>query len=133
MKKLSLIVLALLAAVTFAVAQQNSDKKVPKAIFEKNEHDFGKVEENKKTVSTTFKFKNEGNAPLIIQRVASTCGCTASDYTKEPILPGKEGNVTVTYSTTGRPGIINKSVTIFSNVPDSVYVLKIKGEVLRNK
>ena len=132
MKKLGLIVLALIAMVALASAQDQG-KKLPKAVFEKSEHDFGKVEEGKGTVSTVFKFKNAGEAPLFIQRAASTCGCTASDYTKEPILPGKEGSVTVTYTTTGRPGIINKSVTIFSNVPDSVYTLKIKGEVLRSK
>lgn len=130
MKKIALLVLALVAAVTFATAQ-NQGKKLPKAVFETNEHDFGKVEESKGAVSTVFKFKNTGDAPLIIQRAASTCGCTASDYTKEPVLPGKEGSVTVTYAASGRPGIINKSVTIFSNVPDSVYTLKIKGEVLR--
>lgn len=131
MKKLILILLALVATVSIASAQDA--KKAPKAVFEKNVHDFGKVEESKGTVSTVFKFKNEGNAPFIIQRSVSSCGCTASDYTKEPILPGKEGNVTVTFTTTGRPGVINKSVTLFTNVPDSIYYLKIIGEVIRNK
>ncbi len=133
MKKLALILFALIATVSIASAQSATEKKAPKAVFEKSVHDFGKVEESKGTVSTIFKFKNEGTSPFIIQRSVSSCGCTASDYTKEPILPGKEGSVTVTYSTTGRPGIINKTVTLFTNVPDSVYSLKIVGEVLRNK
>lgn len=133
MKKLGIILFALMMSLTFAVAQNNKGKKVPKAIFEKSEHDFGKVNESKGTVSTVFKFKNEGEAPLIIQRVASTCGCTATDYTKEPILPNKEGAITVSYGAAGRPGAINKSVTVFTNVPDSIYTLKIKGEVIRDK
>lgn len=133
MKKLGILLLTLLASVSLAIAQQPEGKKVPRAIFDKSEHDFGKVAESSKTVSAVFKFKNDGSAPLIIQRVAASCGCTASDYTKEPVLPGKEGTITVTYTTTGHPGNINKSVTVISNVPDSVYTLKIKGEVFRDK
>lgn len=131
MKKLGLILLSLVLVVGFASAQ--SDKKAPKATFTKTVHDFGKINEDDKTATTEFTFKNDGNAPLIIQRVHASCGCTTPDYTKEPILPGKEGKITVTYSTVGRIGVFDKSVTVFSNVPDQVYILKIKGEVLRGK
>lgn len=131
MKKLSLILLTLVMVVGLASAQDA--KKAPKATFSKTTHDFGKIKEDDKTATTTFKFKNDGNAPLIIQRAQASCGCTTPDYTKEPILPGKEGTITVTYSTVGRIGVFDKNVTIFSNVPDQVYILKIKGEVLRGK
>lgn len=139
MKKLSLILLTLVMAVGFASAQ-GADKqtkaskttKAPKATFAKTVHDFGKVKEDDKTATTTFKFKNEGNAPLIIQRVQASCGCTTPDYTKEPILPGKEGTITVTYSTVGRVYAFDKSVTVFSNVPDEIYTLRIKGEVVKD-
>lgn len=75
------------------------------------------------TVSTEFTF-NTGKAPLIIQRVRASCGCTTPEYTNEPILPRKTGTIKVTYSTTGRPGVFNKDVTIFTNVPDTVYKVK---------
>lgn len=133
MKKLSIIILTLILAVSFANVSAQDGKKVPKAVFEKTVHDFGKIKESDKTATVIFKFKNEGNAPLIIQRAHASCGCTTPDYTKEPILPGKDGAITVTYHTTGRPGIFDKSVTVFTNVPDAVYSLKIKGEVLRGK
>lgn len=129
MKKLGLILLTLVMVVGFASAQ--SGKKAPKATFNKTVHDFGKINESDKTATTTFTFKNDGNAPLIIQRAHASCGCTTPDYTKEPILPGKEGKITVTYSTIGRVGAIDKNVTIFSNVPDEIYTLKIVGEVLK--
>lgn len=133
MKKLSFIIIALVATISFATVSAQQDKKAPKAEFAKHTHDFGKIKESDKTATTTFTFKNKGNAPLIIQRAQASCGCTTPDYTKEPVLPGKEGNITVTYSTVGRPGFFDKNITIFTNVPDSVYVLKIKGEVIRER
>ncbi|WP_165020794.1 MULTISPECIES: DUF1573 domain-containing protein [unclassified Dysgonomonas] len=131
MKKISFILLALILSTGFIAAQNG--KKAPKATFTNEVHDFGKVEESVGTVSCEFVFKNNGDAPLVIQRVQTTCGCTTPDYTKEPILPGKEGKIKVTFSTTGRPGVFDKKVTIFSNVPDEVYVLTIKGEVIRKR
>lgn len=108
-------------------------KNAPKAEFAKEVHDFGKVEESAGTVSTEFTFKNVGKSPLIIQRVQASCGCTTPEYTNEPVLPGKTGVIKVTYSTVGRPGVFNKDVTVFTNVPDAVYKVHIKGEVIRKK
>lgn len=131
MRKLGLILFALVLSTGFVLAQDG--KKAPKAVFKSLVHDYGKVEESQGSVSCEFVFKNTGNAPLIIQRVQTTCGCTTPDSPKEPILPGKEGKITVTYSTIGRPGFIDKKVTVFTNVPDEVYVLQLKGEVVRKK
>ena len=129
MKKIGFILLALILSTGFIAAQDG--KKLPKAAFNTTTHNFGKVNEAAGTVSCEFTFKNTGTAPLIIQRVQTTCGCTTPNYTKEPVLPGKEGVIKVTYSTTGRPGTIDKAVTVFTNVPDTIYKLHLKGEVLR--
>lgn len=129
MKKIGLILFALILSVGFIAAQNG--KKAPKVEFENSVHDFGKVAESAGTVSCEFTFKNVGTAPFLIQRVQASCGCTTPDYTNEPVLPGKTGKIKVTYSTTGRPGTFNKDITVFSNVPDSIYRLTIKGEVIR--
>lgn len=129
MKKIGLILFALVLSTGFIAAQDG--KKAPKVTFQKAVHDFGKVAESAGSVSCEFTFKNTGTAPFLIQRVQASCGCTTPDYTNEPVLPGKEGRIKVTYSTTGRPGTFSKDVTVFSNVPDSIYRLNIKGEVIR--
>ncbi|MDR0824681.1 MAG: DUF1573 domain-containing protein [Prevotella sp.] len=131
MKKIGFILLALVLSTGFIMAQDGS--KAPKAVFAKDAHDFGKVDESAGTVTCEFVFKNEGTAPLIVQRVQTTCGCTTPDYTKEPVLPGKTGSIKVTYSTTGRLGIFNKEITVFTNVSDSIYKVRIKGEVIRKR
>lgn len=127
MKKIAFLLLGLVLSVSVAVAQDK--KSAPKAEFESGVHDFGKIKESDGIATCTFKFKNTGSAPLIIQRVQATCGCTTPSYTKEPVLPGKEGSITVNYSAKGNVGAFEKRLTVFTNVPDEVYILTIKGEV----
>jgi len=124
MKKLSLAVLLAVLVSGVAFAQEK-----PGMNFKKTEHNFGTIKEEIGAVSTQFEFTNTGKSPLIIQRVSASCGCTTPSYTKEPILPGKNGTISATYSTVRRPGTFNKTIRVYTNVPDTVYVLTIKGNV----
>ncbi len=128
MKKLSLIVLFTILVGGIALAQQK-----PQMDFAKIEHNFGTIKEEMEAVTTQFEFTNTGKSPLIIKRVSASCGCTTPGYTREPILPGKKGTISAKYSTVGRPGKFSKTITVYTNVPDTVYVLRIKGNVIPKK
>ena len=127
MKKTSLILLFTVYISAIAFAAQ------PSMEFTKTEHNFGTIKEEIGAVTTKFEFTNNGDSPLIIQRVSASCGCTTPSYTSEPILPGKKGAITAKYSTVRRPGTFNKTIRVYSNVPDTVYVLTIKGNVTPRK
>ena len=96
--------------------------------FEEIEHDFGNIKEGE-TVDHTFKFKNTGDAPLIITNVKGSCGCTASDWTKEPVAPGAEGSVTLSFNSSGKAGAQNKTATITANIPGGQTIISFKGNV----
>ncbi|MBH8559772.1 DUF1573 domain-containing protein [Hymenobacter negativus] len=97
--------------------------------FSTDNHDFGNVPEG--TMATyEFKFKNTGNQPVVIANVQASCGCTTPDWTKTPVLPGKMGVIKAMYSSAGRPGVFNKTVTVTSNATEASKVLSIKGTVL---
>ena len=92
-------------------------------------HDFGDIKESDGSVSHIFTVLNNGELPLVISRVIASCGCTTPEWTKEPIAPGKTGDVKVTYDTAGRPGSFTKTISVYSNGKTGNYVLTIKGDV----
>jgi len=75
---------------------------------------FGKISEGQK-LSVSFRFKNTGNKPLVIQSVHPACGCTVADYPKEPIAPGQEGEITGEFNSDGREGQNHKEITVYTN------------------
>jgi hypothetical protein len=97
--------------------------------FDKTTIDYGTVKANSDG-NRVFTFTNTGNKPLIISNVQPGCGCTASDWTKEPILPGKKGEIKVHYNTaTVAP--FKKTIDVFSNDPaNGRIVLYIQGTVV---
>lgn len=132
MKKISFILLAMVLSIGLISAQQDKQQNGD-AKFATLVHDFGKVAEEVGSVSCEFQFTNTGKKPLIIQDIRTSCGCTTPSYTKDPVLPGKTGTIKISYSTIGRIGSFDKKITIFTNEPDNVYTLTIKGEVLPRK
>jgi hypothetical protein len=91
-------------------------------------YDFGKIPLNK-PVTHQFKFTNRGDVPLVISSVQASCGCTVTEYSKDPIAPGAEGFVKATYNA-AKTGVFSKTVTVNANADESVVQLIIKGEVV---
>jgi hypothetical protein len=96
--------------------------------FRDTVHDFGSIKEGE-VVSYDFEFINTGKSPLVISSANGSCGCTVADFPREPVAPGKSGSVKVQFSSAGREGHQEKSVTLVTNAIRGNRVLSIKGEV----
>jgi hypothetical protein len=102
--------------------------KLPVAQFESMEHDFGNITEGAK-VEHVYKVSNTGTADLVISEVKPSCGCTVPDYTKTPIKPGENGEVKVTFDSSGKPGNQQKTVTVMLNTEKGTETLKFQANV----
>jgi len=120
--------LLLLIAFLFSISILHA-QELGKFKFEEETFDFGNIKEENGPVTHKFVFTNEGNAPIIIQSVRASCGCTTPAWSKEPIPPGGKGFVTAKYNPKNRPGSFRKSLSITSNADPSVKVIYIKGMV----
>lgn len=106
--------------------------KLPVIEFEKDFHDFGKLVSGDR-VRYSFKFRNTGKTLLVISSVSTSCGCTVSDYPREPVKPGEGGTVDVSFDSEGRHGLQNKTVTVFSNTQPPTTTLRIQATVVESK
>ncbi|MGB5436842.1 MAG: DUF1573 domain-containing protein [Maribacter sp.] len=122
MKKILLVLFVGLLG--FNLTAQETAAKIE---FKTETVDYGEIAKGSDGVRV-FEFTNTGNAPLIISKVSSSCGCTIPKKPDGPILPGKTGEIEVKYDT-NRVGPIRKAVTVISNADTPTKVLKIKGEV----
>ena len=133
MKKITLLLLtaASLAAMSFLPRQKMQNRQVQpltlKITWTDKLHDFGSIPQGK-PVSYAFSFTNTGDEPVIIAEVHTSCGCTASDYSKEPIAPGKSSTIKVTYNAAAK-GAFTKSITVDFQDAALKKVLNIKGTV----
>lgn len=99
--------------------------------FDSTTFDFGKFYSDAGKQSHTFTFTNTGNMPVIINQAVTSCGCTVSTYTKEPVAPGKTGTVNVTYNGLGKfPGKFKKTVTLRTNAKNPMVRLTIEGDMV---
>ncbi len=129
MKKIMMITLLLMASFSVAMAQKQAEIK-----FDKLTHDFGTFSESSPVVECTFTFKNVGQAPLIINQAVASCGCTVPSYTKEPIAPGAQGTIKVTYNGKGKfPGHFKKTITIRTNGATELTRLYVEGNMTEAK
>ncbi len=144
MKKVLLIV-TVFSAVLFTSCKENAAEKVKEdnvaeaanrdakatqfAIMEfaEKEFDFGEID-NGTPVEHLFKFKNTGDAPLVIVNAKASCGCTVPEYSKTPVAPGEEGELLVKFNGKGK-GTVSKTVTITANTKTGKETLKIKATI----
>lgn len=124
MKKILLSV-AVFVCSTAVFAQK---KIADVASFKSETIDFGKIKQGVPQKGT-FVVTNISKEPLIIEQANPTCGCTISDYTKEPIAPGKTGVINATFNAASM-GSFDKHLTVKFAGIDEIKQISFKGEVL---
>ena len=61
----------------------------------------------------------------MISRVQPACGCTAPNYTQEPIAPGEKGQVTLSFDSKNFSGAVVKTAHVYTNTENSPTVLSL--------
>jgi len=122
--KIQLTLLVLFFSSIGAIAQK------AEVAFKSKVANFGKVKELAKQVHWDFVFTNTGSDPVRIDRVETTCGCTATEYTTMAIPKDSVGRIRVIYNTINRPGEFTKTVSVYFKGFNDPEILTIKGVVI---
>lgn len=135
----SIIVILIISGTFFYSCKPNNQNKlkdtaissngIPIIQFDTTYYDFGTLMYGEQ-VAYTFKFRNTGDADLLILDAYSTCGCTVPSYSKKPIPPGGDGKIEVLFNSEGKHGLQYKTVTLKLNTNISEKSLVIKANVI---
>lgn len=102
----------------------------PDLVFEDSEYDFGEIYRGNRA-EHIFTFTNKGKSELNIEKVRSSCGCTAAIISSKKIAPNESGEIKVTFNSGSYNGKVSKNVTVYSDDPDTpTYKVSISGTVV---
>lgn len=104
------------------------NKPLTNVAISENHFDFGKIKKGDK-VQHVYEITNTGSNPLVISEVVPGCGCTAPSFTKEPILPGKTGQITLSFDSSSFDGVVGKEASVYANVEKSPIVLTFSANI----
>lgn len=90
--------------------------------------DFGKIKKGD-VVEHIYEVTNTGKNPLIISSVQPTCGCTVPDFTKDPILPGQKGKITLKFNSANFDGVVHKAAQVYANVAKNPIELTFTADI----
>jgi hypothetical protein len=108
---------------------EKQDPDAPEFQSEEISCNFGEIIQGEQR-NYTFFFKNVGKQNLIIYNVGTSCGCTAFTYSKEPIKPGENGEITVNFEPKHQLGEVNTSVLVTANTYPGQVMLTLNANVM---
>ena len=97
--------------------------------FDKTVHDFGDLILNSGKQTAIFKFTNISSSPVTIQQIINSCGCTTTNHTKSPIMPGGTGEITAVYSNDEGAYPFDKALTVYISGETKPVILRLRGVV----
>jgi hypothetical protein len=112
-----------------ASADGKTGGNLPEIKFEEQEFDFGKITQGEQ-VSHAFYFRNTGSKNLIISGASGSCGCTVPEWPKEPVKAGESAKINVVFSSEGKSGYQEKTVTVVTNCEPATRVIRIKADII---
>lgn len=134
----ALCVVVALPVVAQTTAPQSQESATPKKgaqmTFTTNSYDFGDIARKGGDVECTFEFVNDGDTPLVITRVVTSCSCTKAEYSKKPIPAGAKSTIKIIYEPHKKePGVFHKVIQIFTNTADKRKIVTVKGNSIDKK
>lgn len=125
------ILLLLTWALTPAMPVENASRPAAGSVvtwLTETDHHFGELRRGD-TARFVFRFQNAQPAPIVLETVRTTCGCTAAEWTEAPVEPGQTGEVVIEFDA-DKSGAFRKKITVFFDKQRKPEVLWIEGEVL---
>ncbi|WP_051203815.1 DUF1573 domain-containing protein [Hugenholtzia roseola] len=118
------MLLLLLLGLPFSAAEAQT------LVFETPEQDFETITEGESLVRT-FTYVNQGEKPLLVAEIRTTCGCTLVEWDKNPLPPQGRSQIKVRFESQNKVGKQHKVISVLSNDPQNpIQKIALHGIVL---
>lgn len=123
-------VIVTLVLLVLLVVNLSSQQNKASIHFEESQHNLGPIKEEDGPVKHDFLFTNKGEDPLVVTNVRTSGGISVVQWTRNPVVPGAAGSVTVEFNPQNMHGKFNRVVTVNSTGSPPTTVLRLLGEVI---
>lgn len=83
-------------------------------------------------VTQSIAVKNTGDRPVIITRVSPMTMQVKAEWDKQPLLPGKSGEIRLVFTPTQLPEDFNYNILVYSNATNNRQELSFSGHIADN-
>ena len=94
--------------------------------------DFGEVNIADGSHTRMLVVKNEGDEPLVVNQVSSTCHCVEPEWSIKPIAPASTDSIKIVLNP-DMSGVISKKLIVYSNAKNRRMVFRVKALAVRNR
>ena len=94
--------------------------------------DFGEVNIADGAQTKMLVVKNEGDEPLVINQVSSTCHCVEAEWGIRPIASMSTDSIKIVLNP-DMSGVISKKLIVYSNAKNKRTVFRVKEKAIRKK
>mgnify|MGYP002512478734 FL=1 len=129
-----LLTLFCIASTAFSQSTSNDSARMRYALakFDRFSHDFGEIQRGEEATAV-FSLVNQGLAPLVVENITASCGCTVAEWDKEPLMPQDTMQIKVSYNS-NIVGAIKRSVVVKTNdIKRTRTLLTITGNVVKEE
>lgn len=111
--------------------KNTAKRRGAKLHFLETNHNFGDVARKGGDLIHEFKFVNEGDVPLVLTRVITSCSCLSAGFSKRPVAPGDTATLRIVYEPQkSEPGRFNKVIRVYSNSAKKCAIVTVQGNAL---
>ena len=125
---LAVVCLTMLTSHTFAAKPAYAQDGCARMVFTTTNHNFGNVPRKGGDIEAEFEFVNDGEHPLVVTSVTTSCSCIKAYYSKRPVEAGGHGVIRLVYEPHKmEEGAFYKAVEVHSNSAGGVRILTVQG------
>lgn len=104
----------------------------PVLVLSESVVDFGEVNIADGSQTRMLVIKNDGDEPMVVNQVSSTCHCVETEWPAKPIMPASADSIRIIY-TPDMSGVVSKKLIIYSNAKNRRTVFRVKALAVRNR